>query len=118
MAKSAKSLIPTTILSSFVTNVTAAEQYISILLPSRMFASAYKKRNLHSKNLSRALEDGGTVTSALVPWNTCGVFITSTLGVNTFQYAPYAIFNYTVPVIGILLAVLGVKVAGLNRKEE
>jgi Na+:H+ antiporter, NhaC family len=117
-AKSAKSLIPTTILSSFVTNVTAAEQYISILLPSRMFASAYKKRNLHSKNLSRALEDGGTVTSALVPWNTCGVFITSTLGVNTFQYAPYAIFNYTVPVIGILLAVLGVKVAGLNRKEE
>jgi NhaC family Na+:H+ antiporter len=119
LAKTAKSLIPTTILSSIVTNVTAAEQYISILLPGRMFANAYKQRNLHSKNLSRALEDGGTVTSALVPWNTCGVFITSTLGVSTFQYAPYAIFNYTVPVIGILLAFLGVKVACLkNRKEE
>ncbi|WP_386091129.1 Na+/H+ antiporter NhaC family protein [Thermoactinomyces vulgaris] len=115
LAKSAKSLIPTTILSSFVTNVTAAEQYISILLPSRMFASAYKKETFIPKTCPVRWKTGAR---SHPPWNTCGVFITSTLGVNTFQYAPYAIFNYTVPVIGILLAVLGVKVAGLNRKEE
>lgn len=118
LAKSARSLIPTTILSSFFTNIAAAEQYISILIPGRMYANAYKEKNLHSKNLSRALEDGGTVTSALVPWNTCGVFIASTLGVNAFQYAPYAILNYIVPLTGIILAVLGIKVAYLKNPQE
>ncbi len=118
LTKSAKGLISTTILSSFLTNIAAAEQYISILIPGRMYANAYKEKNLHSKNLSRALEDGGTMTSALVPWNTCGVFITSTLGVNAFQYAPYAILNYVVPVTGIILAVLGIKVVYLKEPQE
>ncbi|MEK0285312.1 Na+/H+ antiporter NhaC [Caldifermentibacillus hisashii] len=110
VAKSAKSLIPITEFSSFFTNVVCAEQYISILLPGRMFPAAFKKYHLKSKNLSRALEDAGTLTSPLVPWNTCGVFIASTLMVNPFDYIPYAVLNYTVPIIGIIFAIIGYKV--------
>ncbi|GAB3059269.1 hypothetical protein GCM10027286_23640 [Virgibacillus ainsalahensis] len=117
LAKSAKSLIPTTILSSFVTNITCSEQYISIVIPSRMFSHAYKQKNLHSKNLSRALEDGGTLTSVFVPWNTCGVFIYGTLGVHAFQYAPYAILNFAVPIISIILAFAGYSITYLKKEE-
>ncbi|MBM7648486.1 NhaC family Na+:H+ antiporter [Bacillus ectoiniformans] len=117
LAKSAGSLIATTIASAFVTNVTASEQYISILLPGRMYVKAYRNKKLHSKNLSRALEDGGTVTSPFVPWNTCGVFILSTLAVHPFAYAPYAVMNYAVPLIAILMAFLGLKVEYLSEEE-
>jgi NhaC family Na+:H+ antiporter len=75
-----------------------------------MFPAAFKKYHLKSKNLSRALEDAGTLTSPLVPWNTCGVFIASTLMVNPFDYIPYAVLNYTVPIIGIIFAIIGYKV--------
>ncbi|MCP3740656.1 Na+/H+ antiporter NhaC [Rossellomorea sp. BNER] len=114
LARTAKSLIVTTIVSAFFTNVAAAEQYISILLPGRMYPEAYKEKNLHSKNLSRALEDGGTVTSPFVPWNTCAVFIMSTLAVHPFEYAPYAILNYSVPIIAILFALIGYKIQYLK----
>lgn len=117
VAKSAGSLIAATIVSAFFTNATASEQYISILLPGRMYARAFRDKNLHSKNLSRALEDGGTVTSPLVPWNTCGVFIFATLGVGTFAYAPYAVLNYTIPIISIVMAFLGLKVEYLTEEE-
>ncbi|MDN7227542.1 Na+/H+ antiporter NhaC [Planococcus sp. N064] len=117
VAKSAGSLIVATIVSAFFTNATASEQYISILLPGRMYAKAFKDKNLHSKNLSRALEDGGTVTSPLVPWNTCGVFILATLGVETFAYAPYAVLNYAIPIISIIMAFLGLKVEYLTEEE-
>lgn len=117
VAKSAGSLIAATIVSAFFTNATASEQYISILLPGRMYAKAYRDKKLHSKNLSRALEDGGTVTSPLIPWNTCGVFIVATLGVSTFAYAPYAILNYTVPIISIFMAFFGLKVEFLTEQE-
>ncbi|RIM12300.1 Na+/H+ antiporter NhaC, partial [Staphylococcus cohnii] len=72
-AKSTGSLIASVIVSCIGTNFTCSEQYISIIVPSRMYAGAFKKKNLHAKNLSRALEDGGTLTSVFVPWNTCGV---------------------------------------------
>ncbi|HSP21851.1 MAG TPA: Na+/H+ antiporter NhaC [Planococcus sp. (in: firmicutes)] len=117
VARSASSLIAATVASAFFTNVTASEQYISILLPGRMYAKAYRDKNLHSKNLSRALEDGGTVTSPLVPWNTCGVFILATLAVHPFAYAPYAILNYTVPIIAIIMAFLGIKIEYLSDEE-
>ncbi|MBX0316376.1 Na+/H+ antiporter NhaC [Planococcus glaciei] len=117
VAKSAGSLIAATVVSAFFTNATASEQYISILLPGRMYAKAFKDKNLHSKNLSRALEDGGTVTSPLVPWNTCGVFILATLGVETFAYAPYAVLNYAIPIISIIMAFLGLKVEYLTEEE-
>lgn len=117
VAKSAGSLIAATVVSAFFTNATASEQYISILLPGRMYAKAFRDKKLHSKNLSRALEDGGTVTSPLVPWNTCGVFIFATLGVGTFAYAPYAVLNYTIPIISIVMAYLGLKVEFLTDEE-
>lgn len=106
-AKTAKRLIITTVLSSFATNVSCSEQYISIVVPARMYAKSYEDQQLHSKNLSRAVEDGGTLTSVFVPWNTCGVFIFATLGVHAFQYAPYAILNFTVPLLSIILTLLG-----------
>ncbi|TWT24433.1 Na+/H+ antiporter NhaC [Planomicrobium sp. CPCC 101110] len=117
VAKSAGSLIAAAVVSAFFTNATASEQYISILLPGRMYAKAFRGKKLHSKNLSRALEDGGTVTSPLVPWNTCGVFIFATLGVGTFAYAPYAVLNYAIPIISIAMAFLGLKVEFLTDEE-
>ena len=107
LAKSAGSIIASTILACFATNATCSEQYISIVVPARMFSKAYTNMGLHSKNLSRALEDGGTLTSVFIPWNTCGVFILGTLGVGAFEYAPYAILNFIVPIISIIYAMIG-----------
>ncbi|HEK9101630.1 Na+/H+ antiporter NhaC [Bacillus pfraonensis] len=118
LAKSAKGLISSTILSCFATNLTCSEQYISIVVPSRMYANAYKEKGLHSKNLSRALEDGGTLTSVFVPWNTCGVFILATLGVGAFEYAPYAILNFIVPIISILYGFTGFTITKLSETEK
>ena len=117
LAKSAKGLITSTILSCFATNLTCSEQYISIVVPSRMYANAYTEKGLHSKNLSRALEDGGTLTSVFVPWNTCGVFILGTLGVGAFEYAPYAVLNFVVPIISILYAMTGFTITKLSDTE-
>nr|WP_138860308.1 Na+/H+ antiporter NhaC family protein [Exiguobacterium mexicanum] len=111
LAKTAGSMIASTILAGVATNATCSEQYISIVVPSRMFAGAYEKMGLQSKSLSRALEDGGTLTSVFIPWNTCGVFILGTLGVGAFEYAPYAILNFIVPVISIIYAFTGFTIA-------
>lgn len=117
-AKKASSLIIATIFSAIVTNITTSEQYISILLPGRMYVTAYQNKGLSSKNLSRALEDGGTVTSVLVPWNTCGVFAFSMLQVSAFEYAPYAVMNYTIPVIAIILASLNIRIEYLPKDDQ
>ncbi|UYZ24378.1 Na+/H+ antiporter NhaC [Mesobacillus jeotgali] len=109
MARTARSLVVSTVATSFLTNVAAGEQYLSILLPGRMYKKAYDDKGLHSKNLSRAVEDGGTVTSPLVPWNTCAVFIISALSVHPFEYAPYAVLNFTVPILSIIFALFGFK---------
>ncbi|MCT4782056.1 MULTISPECIES: Na+/H+ antiporter NhaC [Exiguobacterium] len=114
LAKTAGSMIASTILAGFATNATCSEQYISIVVPARMFAGAYEKMGLQSKNLSRALEDGGTLTSVFIPWNTCGVFILGTLGVGAFEYAPYAVLNFIVPVISIVYAFTGFTIAKLH----
>ena len=118
LAKSAKGLIASTIASCFATNLTCSEQYISIVVPSRMYANAYTEKGLHSKNLSRALEDGGTLTSVFVPWNTCGVFILATLGVGAFEYAPYAILNFIVPIISIIYGITGLTITKLSDIEK
>ncbi len=118
VVKSAKSLIVSTIAACFMTNVTCAEQYISIVVPSRMFSGAYRKMGLHSKNLSRSLEDGGTLTSVFIPWNTCGVFIFGTLGVSVVQYGPYAILNLVVPLLGMIYAMTGFTIAKLTDEEK
>ncbi|MFO7527907.1 MAG: Na+/H+ antiporter NhaC [Marinobacter sp.] len=118
MTKSARTLIPTTIGSCFLTNATCSEQYISVVVPARMFSKVYRERGLHSKNLSRALEDGGTLTSVFIPWNTCGVFILATLGVGAWEYAPYAILNFVVPIISIIYAITGFSIVKLKPGEE
>ncbi len=118
VVKSASSLIVSTIGACFLTNASCSEQYISIVVPSRMFSKAYRDMGLHSKNLSRSLEDGGTLTSVFIPWNTCGVFILGTLGVGVAQYAPYAILNLAVPLIGIIFAITGFSVVKLTKEER
>lgn len=115
IARTGRSLCATTVVSSFLTNVITAEQYISIIIPGRMYSRAYKDKNLHPKNLSRALEDGGTITSALVPWSTDAVFVYTTLGVSAWAYAPYAVLNYCVPVISIIFSLIGFSVVYTNR---
>lgn len=117
-AKTASSVIITTIFSAILTNLTTSEQYISILLPGRMYLRAYREKGLSSKNLSRALEDGGTVTSVLVPWNTCGVYAFSMLQVSAFEYAPYAVMNYMIPIIAILFATLNIRIEYLPKDTQ
>ena len=99
LVRGAGSLISATLLTSFATNVFASDQYISIVLPGRMFRSEYARQGLDPKNLSRTLEDGGTITSVLIPWNTCGAYMASTLGVATLTYAPFCFFNIINPFV-------------------
>ena len=96
------SLISATLLSAIGMNIIASDQYIAIVLPGRMFRAEYQKRRLDPKNLSRTLEDAGTLTSVLVPWNTCGAFISQTLGVATLTYLPYCFFNLINPVVAAI----------------
>lgn len=116
--KGPAALIGVTELTTFFANAIMAEQYISILIPGRMFAPAYREKGLHPKSLSNALESAGTVTSCLIPWNTCGVFIATTLGIHTAQYAPWAIFNYTMPILCFVLAFFGVTVTKMTPEEQ
>jgi NhaC family Na+:H+ antiporter len=108
--RGARSIISSVVASSFAANLITSDQYISIVVPGRMFRSAFEKLKLHPVNLSRALEDGGTVTSPLVPWNSCGAYMAATLGVSTLSYAPFAIFCLANPVIAIISAMLMFKV--------
>jgi Na+:H+ antiporter, NhaC family len=101
------SLIGATLLTAFGANVLASDQYMAIVLPGRMFRLEYARRGLAPKNLSRALEDSGTLTSALVPWNTCGAFMATTLGVATFAYAPFAFFNLINPLVSAVYGFTG-----------
>ncbi|HBI81744.1 MAG TPA: sodium:proton antiporter, partial [Bacteroidales bacterium] len=91
-------------------NVTASDQYISIVVPGRMFAKTFRKRGYKPELLSRTLEDSGTVTSVLIPWNTCGATQAAVLGVPTFSYAPYAFFNIISPFMSIIIASIGYKI--------
>lgn len=107
---SAGGLVASTIGTCFGTNVITADQYIAIVMPGRMFKDEYKKRGLHQLNLSRSLEDGGTITSPLIPWNTCGAYMHSVLLVHPFEYIFYAFFNLISPILGIIYAFIGFKI--------
>ena len=111
LAKTPASLVTLTEATCVVSNIVMPEQYISIVIPGRMYADEYEKQGLHPKTLSNALESAGTVTSALVPWNTCGVFMATTMGLKTAEYAPWAIFNWLTPIVVVILAFAGVTVA-------
>lgn len=114
LVRSTGSLIAVTLATSFGVNVLASDQYIAIVLPGRMFRSEYERRQLAPKNLSRTLEDAGTLTSVLVPWNTCGAFMAQTLGVSTFSYAPFAVFNLINPVVAAIFGFAQIGIAPLE----
>ena len=88
----------------------AGDQYVADVLPSRMFSAEFEKRGLAPEALSRAVEDSGTVTSVLVPWNTCGAYISGVLGVPTASYLPYCYFNLLSPVLDVIFGYIGFKV--------
>ncbi len=111
VAKGTGNLIAATLGTALFLNTTASEQYLSVVLTGRMYADAYDREGLHPKNLSRAIEDSGTLTSALVPWNTCGAFMASTLGVATLTYLPFAFLNWINPLIALILGYAGIGVA-------
>jgi NhaC family Na+:H+ antiporter len=106
--RGAGTLVTTTIATCFATNVLAADQFMAVALPGRMYREAYPQFGLSRLNLSRTLEDSATITSALIPWNTCGAYMSATLGVATFTYAPYAIFNIACPLIAVFYAFTGI----------
>jgi NhaC family Na+:H+ antiporter len=104
------SLIATTLLSSIGINAIAPNQYMSIIIPGRMYRNKYKELGLHPVNLSRCLEDAGTLTSPLIPWNSCGAFMHITLGVNPLLYLPYAFLNLTNPIVSLIYGYTGITI--------
>ena len=116
-AHSTGSLIASTAFTSIFFNVTASDQYLAIVVPGRMYADIYRKRGLKPENLSRTLEDSGTVTSVLIPWNTCGATQASVLGVATLAYAPFAFFCYISPLMTMLYGYLNIKIARYSSEE-
>jgi NhaC family Na+:H+ antiporter len=114
LVHSTTALITATVLTGIGANIVTGDQYIAIVLPGRMFREAYREFRLAPVNLSRALEDSSTVTSALVPWNTCGAFMAVSLGVATLDYLPYAFFNLVMPLISILYGYLGFRIKPLS----
>lgn len=113
-AKSTGALFTTVALSCIGTNVIAADQYIAIVLPGKMFKAEFQRRGLDPRNLSRVLEDSGTLTSPLVPWNTCGAYMAATLGVATFAYLPFAFFNLINPLVSVIYGITGFTITRID----
>ena len=111
------SLVATTEGTSFFFNVAMADQYLAIMLSSSMFRDTYKEKGYEPRLLSRSCEDGGTVTSVLVPWNTCGLTQSTVLGVSTLTYLPYCFFNILSPIVSIIVAALGWKIYRKKSKD-
>jgi NhaC family Na+:H+ antiporter len=118
LARSTGSLITATLATCIGSNIFAPDQYLSIVVPGRMYREAYEKAGLHPKNLSRALEDSATITSPLIPWNSCGAFMFATLGVFPFAYAPYAFLNIINPLVSALYGWTGWTIERLPPQEQ
>ena len=113
-AKSTGSLIATTSSACIFFNLTTSDQYLSIVVPGRMFTESYKEKRLAPENLSRTIEDSGTVTSVLIPWNTCGAAQSAVLGVATIAYLPFCFFNLISPIMTIMYGYLNLKIKKTN----
>ncbi len=116
LAKGPAGLVALTEVTCVISNATMPEQYISIVVPGRMYAEEYRKMGLHPTVLSSALEGAGTVTSALIPWNTCGVFISDTLDIEVVKYGPWALFNWMMPIINFIFVALGLTLKDMDGK--
>jgi len=111
-------LIGATLASCLTMNMIACDQYIAIVLPGRMFKSAYEYYHLHPKNLSRALEDSGTLTSVLVPWNSCAAYNSGVLGVSTLTYLPFCFFNLVNPIVAAFYAGFGISIERIQEETK
>ena len=116
VATSVFGLFASTVVSCLGLNAIASDQYLALVIPGKMFKKAYEDKGLAPENLSRTLEDSGTVTSVLIPWNTCGAYQSSVLGVDVTDYFVYAIFNYLSPFTTLLFAALNIKIRQLVKK--
>ncbi len=116
IAKSVFGLFAATVASALSLNLTASDQYLSIVVTGKMYEKAYQEKGLAPENLSRTIEDAGTVTSVLIPWNTCGAYQAGVLNVSVAEYFFYAIFNYLSPFMTLIFAALGIKIKQLVRK--
>lgn len=117
-AKSTGGLIASTVATCIGTNLIAADQYMAIVMPGRMYKEEYERRGLHPVALSRTLEDSGTITSPLIPWNTCGAYMYSVLLVNPLDYIFYAFFNLINPILAIIYGYIGFKIKKLVVKND
>lgn len=117
-AKGTFGLVLATIITCIMTNIVTGDQYLGIVMPGRMYKDEYKNRGLAAKNLSRAIEDSATVTSALIPWTTCGSYMIATLGLNPMAYLPYAFLNILTPVVSLVLAATGWTMTKLENESE
>ena len=116
-AKSTGALITAVLGTSIGTNIVTGDQYIAIVLPGRMFRAEFRRRGLKARNLSRAIEDAGTLTSPLIPWNTCGAYMATTLGVATLAYLPWCFLNLVNPFIAALLGFRGISVERMTEDD-
>jgi NhaC family Na+:H+ antiporter len=117
-AKSTGTLIMTVVLSCIGINIVAADQYIAIVLPGKMYKAEFERRGLKPKNLSRVIEDSGTLTSPLVPWNTCGAYMAATLGVATLAYLPFVFFNLINPIVSVIYGFTGFTIEKVEGEPE
>jgi len=109
-ARTTGRLFLTVFVSAFGLNIVAGDQYIALVLPSRVFRAEFAKRGLAPTNLSRLAADSGTVTSPLVPWNSCGAFMGAVLGVPTLLYLPYCFFNIASPLLSVMYGITGFRI--------
>jgi NhaC family Na+:H+ antiporter len=117
-AKTTGSLVTTVVLSCIGINIVAGDQYIAIVLPGKMYRAEFARRKLDPKNLSRVIEDSGTLTSPLVPWNTCGAYMAATLGVATLAYLPFVFFNLINPLVSIVYGFTGFTMVKIDEADE
>lgn len=117
VAKGVGGLVTATIFTCIFVNFVTADQYLSIVITGRMYKPAFEAANLHPKNLSRCLEDSGTLTSPLIPWNTCGAFMISALGLAPWTYIPYAFLNWMNPIISIIYGFTGITMEKLDKSQ-
>ena len=113
VARSTGTLIGSVVGAGIGLNVIAGDQYVADVLPARMFRKEFQQRGLAPQNLSAAVENAGTVTSVLIPWNSCGAYIVGVLGVSTISYLPYCFFNILSPILAVVFGFLGFKVIRL-----
>lgn len=111
-------LVSATVIASFAANLLTGSQYLSIIIPGRMFKSKYEESGLAPRMLSRSLEDSGTLTSVLIPWNVCGGYAAAVLGVPTLAYAPYAVLNWLTPLVAIFITYLGIGIFWRDKNGE